>query len=413
LATATKENAMDETYRMLGREHEADLEREAVKRRLATQVRATRSAPASDVRPSRGRHLGAAASRFLARALGAVLVSTFAALAVASGAAAASVTTVMTGLDNPRGLAFGPEGALYVAEAGRGGAGPCIVLRGAPQCYGATGAITRLWRGEQERIATGLPSYGSALSATFTGPHDISFVGRGGAYVTIGLGLEGNPRSALDGLGEQFGWLVHVPASGGWTPIADIAAHEFTTNPGGGLIDSNPYGLLAEPGSRVVADAGANALLRVAANGEISTLAVFPSRAQGRATDAVPTAVTIGPDGAYYVSQLTGVPFATGAANIYRVVPGEPPTVAWSGFTTVIDIAFGPDGSLYILEHSTGPVFFALPGRLLKVAPDGTRTTVVAGLTRPGSVAVGPDGALYVSNHSTEIGIGEVLRIAP
>jgi hypothetical protein len=30
---------MDETYRMLGKEHEADLEREAVKRRRAAEVR--------------------------------------------------------------------------------------------------------------------------------------------------------------------------------------------------------------------------------------------------------------------------------------------------------------------------------------------------------------------------------------
>jgi glucose/arabinose dehydrogenase len=270
-----------------------------------------------------------------------------------------------------------------------------------------------LWRGEQERIATGLPSYGSAVSATFSGPHDISFLGRGGAYVTLGLGFEGLPRAALPGIGEQLGWLVHVPASGDWKPVADVAAHEFASNPGGGPVDSNPYGVLAEPGSRVVTDAGANALLRVAANGDISTLAVFPSRAQGRPTDAVPTAVAVGPDGAYYVAELSGVPFAAGAANIYRVVPGQAPTVAWSGFTTVIDIAFDPDGSLYVLEHSTGPVFFALPGRLLKVAPDATRTTVIGGLTRPGSVAVGPDGALYVSNRSTSIGIGEVLRVVP
>jgi glucose/arabinose dehydrogenase len=347
-----------------------------------------------------------------AHRVGALLASALAALTVSGGAAAASVTTVMTGLDNPRGLAVGPEGALYVAEAGRGGPGPCIVLRGAPQCYGPTGAVSRLWRGEQERIATGLPSYADPLGQA-TGPHDIAFLGRGGAHVTIGLGLEGNPRSALAGVGDQFGRLVHLPASGRWMPIADIAAYEFASNPGGGSLDSNPYGLLAEPGSQVVADAGANALLRVAANGDVSTLAVFPSRAQGRSTDAVPTAVAIGPDGAYYVSALTGVPFAAGAANIYRVVPDQAPTVAWSGFTTVIDIAFGPDGSLYVLEHSTGPVFFALPGRLLKVAPDGTRTTVIAGLTRPGSVAVGPDGVFYVSNHSTEIGTGEVLRIAP
>jgi len=50
-----------------------------------------------------------------------------------------AVTVVMSGLDNPRGLAFGPEGALYVVEAGRGGSGPCQMLRGLSRCYGATG----------------------------------------------------------------------------------------------------------------------------------------------------------------------------------------------------------------------------------------------------------------------------------
>jgi hypothetical protein len=144
-------------------------------------------------------------SRRLTLALLATLV---AALAGASGAGAVTTSVVMSGLDNPRGLAFGPEGALYVAEAGRGGPGPCVLLRGAPQCYGPTGAVSRLWRGEQERVATGLPSYGTAASTT--GPHDISLQGRGGAYVTIGLGLEGLPRSAL-AVGDQFGWLVHIP----------------------------------------------------------------------------------------------------------------------------------------------------------------------------------------------------------
>src|SRR5215213_5852173 len=70
------------------------------------------------------------------------------------------VTVVMSGLDSPRGLALDPRGALYVAEAGRGGGvgAPSVVQRGSAFYYGATGAISRLWHGQQERVATGLPS---------------------------------------------------------------------------------------------------------------------------------------------------------------------------------------------------------------------------------------------------------------
>ena len=35
--------------------------------------------------------------------------------------AQATMQVIASGLDNPRRLAFGPDGALYVAEAGRGG----------------------------------------------------------------------------------------------------------------------------------------------------------------------------------------------------------------------------------------------------------------------------------------------------
>jgi hypothetical protein len=67
-----------------------------------------------------------------------------------------SVTVVMSSLDNPRGLAFAPNGALFVAEAGRGGA-PCPGTMGL-NCYGLTGAVKRLWHGHQDRVATGLVS---------------------------------------------------------------------------------------------------------------------------------------------------------------------------------------------------------------------------------------------------------------
>ena len=42
---------------------------------------------------------------------------------------AQTVTTIATGLNGPRGLKFGPDGALYVAEAGTGGPNtPCVVV---------------------------------------------------------------------------------------------------------------------------------------------------------------------------------------------------------------------------------------------------------------------------------------------
>ena len=69
-------------------------------------------------------------------------------------------TVVMTGLDNPRGLAFAPNGALWVTEAGRGGSGPCAMnAAGENRCYGNTGAVSQLWKGKQSRVAEGMPSH--------------------------------------------------------------------------------------------------------------------------------------------------------------------------------------------------------------------------------------------------------------
>ncbi|HEV8572060.1 MAG TPA: ScyD/ScyE family protein [Actinomycetota bacterium] len=343
---------------------------------------------------------------------------------VASAAAAGAVVmppfqVVMSGLDNPRGLAWGPEGALYVAEAGRGGEQFCGPgPEGRPASAGLTGAVSRLWRGEQERVATGLPSHAAGPEGVAaTGPHDIAMLGPGEARVSIGLGTNPANRALwLCPIGPQFGWLARMPASGNWRLETDVAAYEAEANPDGGLPDSNPYGLLAEPGSTVATDAGGNSLLGIRANGSTSTLAVFPSRSTGRDTDSVPTSVAVGPDRAYYVGELTGFPFTPSSANVWRVVPGQAPTVFEPGFSAIIDITFGPDGSLYVLEFATEP-FLSGPGDLWRVSPNGTRSLVATGFTAPGSVAIGPDGAFYVSNCSIFPGTGpfpcngEVVRI--
>ena len=79
--------------------------------------------------------------------------------------AQSNMLVIASGLDNPRGLAFGPDGALYVAEAGRGGTSTLCDVggNGQPRCYGPTGAITRITGiGVHDRIVTGLPSLAGA-----------------------------------------------------------------------------------------------------------------------------------------------------------------------------------------------------------------------------------------------------------
>lgn len=344
------------------------------------------------------------------------------ALGVVASSALAQ-TVVMSGLDNPRGLAFAPNGALYVTEAGRGGAGPCLINPGTGEerCFGMSGAITRLWKGKQERVVEGLESHAMPDGSSASGPTDISFLGTGGAYVTLGLGGGPDFQAAL---GNQYGGtLIHMAASGEWKVVADILEHEEDENPAGGAIDTNPFAVLAEPGGRIVVDAGGNSLLRVAADGTVETLAVFPPMPNPTGfgppiIESVPTTVARGPDGALYVGELTGFPFVQGLAGIYRVVPGQSPVLICTGFKAIIDIAVAPDGGLYVVENATGafpppPPFAPNSGRLSHVAMDCTVTPLLTGLDRPTAVTVGKDGAVYVTNHGVTAGAGEVLKLVP
>ena len=79
----------------------------------------------------------------------------------------------------------------------------------------------------------------------------------------------------------------------------------------------------------------------------------------------------------------------------------------------ILDHAWGPDGKLYVLQHSNGPVFFATEGNVVRVNADCNKTPVSPPLNRPASLAFGPDGKLYVSIKSTSVGTGQVVRIRP
>lgn len=346
-----------------------------------------------------------------------------------------SVSVVARGLDNPRGIAVGRNGWLYVAEAGRGGKGPCIDgPEGGKECFGTSAALTVVaphhhrgkgWK--QWRAITGLPSLaGEKDGGSAIGLHKLSPAGPG-LVATIGGAFNLDTRKFLGKDARLMGHVVglYPGARGPVKPIADLNAYEAAKNPDKGEVDSNPYGILATPFGAFATDAGGNDLLKVTKNGKVSTVAVFGDRMVPSPfppppaeipMQAVPTSVAWGPDGALYVSELTGFPFVKGAARVWRIAPGKAPKVYATGFTNIVDLTFDRWGRLLVLQISKEGLFAGdLNGALIRVdvKRGAKRTELAKGkLTAPGGVTVARDGTIYVTNKSIFAGGGEVLRIS-
>ena len=327
-------------------------------------------------------------------------------------------TVIAQGLNNPRQLAFAANGDLYVAEAGAGGAGPCFPgPEGGNVCFGTTGSVTKVSaRGGQMRVLTGLPSLaGEGDGSQASGPSDVDPLVGGIIAVLIGMGGNLQTRADLGPAAASMGTLRLADTRTGrsWK-LADLVAYEDRTNPIDD-VDSNPVGLQPGLGRYIVADAGGNTVVSVGPGTRLSTLGVLPDKPNptpvgGPTVQGVATSTAWGPDGALYVSQLTGFPFVAGLADIYRIDRHGKMTVYASGLTNVTDLAFH-GRTLYAVEIAANGLLNGPVGALVRVDKGSTAPTVVLGdLFAPYGLAIRGNSA-YVTIGSVAAGAGAVMRI--
>jgi hypothetical protein len=333
------------------------------------------------------------------------------------------------GLEGPRGLRFGPDGDLYVAEAGTGGststAGECTQVPTPPGPYtgGLTARISKISpSGKVTTVASGFPS---TISAGGTiGVADVVFLD-GALYAVVGGGgcSHGNPKS-------PSGIAKVDLKNGSWHLIADIGAW-LKTHPSKyeSSDDFEPdgtlYSAIAVDGRLLTVEPNHGQVISVTESGEISQV-IDISASEGH---IVPTSI-VARDGSLFVGNLNLFPIDPQWARILTISrsdsddfdnspPGLEPArghrivSSKAGFTTVVAVDFGPDGLLYVLELSDHAA--AVPtagfGKVVRVRRSGEIEEVVTGLTVPTGMTFGPDGRLYVSNLGAAApGAGQILR---
>jgi hypothetical protein len=327
-----------------------------------------------------------------------------------------NVSVVATGLDNPRGLKFGPDGMLYVAEGGRGGAtstvGTCdqVIPPVGPYTSGPTARISRIdAHGVRTTVVDGLPSSQTspALGGLVSGVADVAFIGDALYALLAGAGCS-------HGVADVPNGVIRVNrANGTWKLVADLSRFVMThpvanPEPDDFEPDGTWYSMIVVRDDLYVVEPNHGEMDVVSPHGAIRRV-IDVSATQGH---VVPTAVAF--HGNFYIGNLNTFPITPGTSNIYKVTPSGRIKVVVPEMTSVVGVAFDHEARLYVLETSDASGF-PTPGagKVLRVSPSGEVETIASGLTFPTAMTFGSDGSLYVSHFGFGFppGAGQVVRV--